>query len=116
SPRPRANSARRGLLKSSSTAPNALPKASNWRCSFNSPPEVPLRQMKMAIDSNISPHRQKRFGNAALAFVAIFWLGLLCGISFLATPVKFQVASLDLPVALEVGKVTFALLAKVEWL
>lgn len=72
--------------------------------------------MKMAIDSNTSPHRQKRFGNAALAFVAIFWLGLLCGISFLATPVKFQVASLDLPVALEVGRVTFALLAKVEWL
>ncbi|RUM98035.1 hypothetical protein EET67_10520 [Pseudaminobacter arsenicus] len=70
----------------------------------------------MAIDSDSSARRQKRFGNAALAFVALFWLGLLCGVSFLATPVKFQAPSLDLPTALEVGRVTFALLARVEWL
>ncbi|MGB3386962.1 MAG: hypothetical protein WBA88_03165 [Pseudaminobacter sp.] len=70
----------------------------------------------MAIDSVRPAGRQKRFGNAALAFVALFWLGLLCGVSFLATPVKFQAPSLDLPTALEVGRVTFGLLAKVEWL
>jgi hypothetical protein len=51
-----------------------------------------------------------------LPFVATLWLGLLLGVSFLATPVKFEAASLALPVALEVGRVTFALLAKVEWL
>lgn len=51
-----------------------------------------------------------------LPFVAILWLGLLLGVSFLATPVKFEAVSLALPVALDVGRVTFALLAKVEWL
>jgi hypothetical protein len=70
----------------------------------------------MAIEPERAPCRQKRFGNAALAFIALFWLGLLCGVSFLATPVKFQAPSLDLPTALEVGHVTFALLARVEWL
>lgn len=70
----------------------------------------------MAIDSDRFIGRQKRSGNAALAFVTLFWLGLLCGVSFLATPVKFQAPSLDLPTALEVGRVTFALLARVEWL
>lgn len=70
----------------------------------------------MAIEPDRAGCRQKRFGNATLAFVTLFWLGLLCGVSFLATPVKFQAPSLDLPTALEVGHVTFALLAKVEWL
>ena len=52
---------------------------------------------------------------AGLAFSAILWLGLLLGVSFLATPVKFEAASLTLPVALDVGRVTFALFSKVEW-
>lgn len=47
--------------------------------------------------------------------VALVWLGILLGVSFLATPVKFRAASLDLPTALEVGRVTFRLLARVEW-
>lgn len=50
-----------------------------------------------------------------VAFIATVWLGILIGVSFLATPVKFQAPSLSLPVALDVGRVTFALLAKVEW-
>lgn len=41
--------------------------------------------------------------NAATACVALFWAGMLAGVSFLATPVKFEAASLSLPVALEVG-------------
>lgn len=55
------------------------------------------------------------FPDAVAAFVAMVWLGMLLGVSFLATPVKFQAPSLDLPVALEVGRVTFAAFAKVEW-
>jgi hypothetical protein len=43
------------------------------------------------------------------------WFGLVLGVSFLATPVKFQAPSLTLPVALEVGHVTFQLLNRVEW-
>ena len=59
-------------------------------------------------------------GNAEAAgrlacFIAVLWLGILIGVSFLATPVKFQAPSLSLPVALDVGRATFALLSKVEW-
>lgn len=43
------------------------------------------------------------------------WLGMLIGVSFIATPVKFQAAGLSLPVALEVGQVTFALFSLIEW-
>jgi hypothetical protein len=53
--------------------------------------------------------------DAVTAFVSLFWAGALAGVSFLATPVKFQAMSLDLPVALEVGKVTFALFTRCEW-
>lgn len=45
----------------------------------------------------------------------VFWIGLLVGVSFLATPVKFQAPSLELPVALDVGQVTFALFNRIEW-
>jgi hypothetical protein len=47
--------------------------------------------------------------------VAILWLGLLLGVAFLATPVKFLAPSLTLPVALDVGRHTFAVFNKVEW-
>ncbi len=53
-----------------------------------------------------------RKGLGAIFFV---WLGILLGVSFLSAPVKFQAPHLTLPVALEVGKVTFHLLYKVEW-
>ena len=55
------------------------------------------------------------FPDAVAAFIALAWLGMLVGVSFLATPVKFQATSLELPVALEVGKVTFAAFSVVEW-
>jgi hypothetical protein len=55
------------------------------------------------------------FSDAVAAFVAVVWLGMLLGVSFLATPVKFQAPSLERPVALEVGRVTFTAFAKVEW-
>lgn len=55
-----------------------------------------------------------KIGEAFLAFLATSWLGLLLGISFLATPVKFRAPLLDLPVALDVGRVTFALFNKIE--
>lgn len=53
--------------------------------------------------------------NAAMAAVSILWAGMLLGVSFLATPVKFQAPSLNLATALEVGRVTFAYFAPVEW-
>ena len=57
----------------------------------------------------------RRFRDIAFGFVSMIWLGGLLGVSFLATPVKFQAPSLDLPTALDVGRVTFALLSKTEW-
>lgn len=47
-----------------------------------------------------------------LAFV---WAGMVLGVSFLATPIKFRAASLTLPVALDVGRATFHAFQKVEW-
>lgn len=35
------------------------------------------------------------------------WFGLVVGVSFLATPVKFRAGSLTMPVALDVGRATF---------
>ncbi len=48
--------------------------------------------------------------------LALLWIGLLIGVSFLATPAKFLAASLTLPVALDVGRHTFAIFNRVEWL
>lgn len=54
--------------------------------------------------------------SARSLFVAIclFWAGMLVGVSFIATPAKFLAPSLSLPVALEVGRHTFATFTKVE--
>lgn len=43
----------------------------------------------------------------ATAILATLYIGLLLGVSFLATPVKFLAPSLTLPVALDVGRQTF---------
>lgn len=47
--------------------------------------------------------------------VIILWIGLLVGVSFLATPAKFLAPSLSLAVALDVGRQTFSVFNKVEW-
>ena len=54
------------------------------------------------------------FAKIYLPGLYLFWAGLLFGVSFLATPVKFQAPSLDLPVALDVGRYTFLWLNKFE--
>lgn len=59
---------------------------------------------------------ERREGTTAvtLAVVVLVWTGLLLGVSFLATPVKFLAPSLSLPVALDVGRQTFRWLSRVE--
>jgi hypothetical protein len=49
-----------------------------------------------------------------LSVIGLVWIGLLLGVSFLATPVKFLAPSLTLPVALEVGQQTFEWFSRVE--
>ena len=51
-----------------------------------------------------------------MQFIAWVWFGLILGVSFLAAPAKFMAESLTLPVALEVGRVTFGLFDRLEWL
>lgn len=58
-------------------------------------------------------HRQ----SASLAWmvvISLLWAGMLLGVSFLATPVKFMAPSLSLPVALDVGRQTFGVFTKFE--
>lgn len=52
--------------------------------------------------------------NLIIAILVLVWTGLLLGVSFLATPVKFMAPSLTLPVALDVGRQTFAVFNALE--
>lgn len=45
---------------------------------------------------------------------ALIWIGMLLGVSFIATPAKFLAPSLTLPVALDVGRQTFGVFSIVE--
>jgi hypothetical protein len=60
----------------------------------------------------------QRIRNALLnpAWVAFTWLGMTIGISMIATPARFSAESITRPVALDVGRVVFAALNKVELL
>lgn len=60
--------------------------------------------------------RQKKRWAVGQLMVAALWFGMLVGVSFLATPAKFLAPSLSLPVALDVGRHTFLVFNKTEWL
>ncbi|WP_417317192.1 hypothetical protein [Emcibacter sp.] len=55
-----------------------------------------------------------RLSNALPALYFI-WTGLILGVSFIATPLKFLAPHLTLPVALEVGQVTLHFFNYIEW-
>jgi len=46
--------------------------------------------------------------------VSFFWLGLFIAISFLETPLKFQVPGMTLPIALELGKTMFGISTNIQ--
>ncbi|MBO3698250.1 hypothetical protein [Roseivirga sp. E12] len=51
-----------------------------------------------------------------LRFVAsLLWLGFVLAISFMEAPLKFQAPSVSLQIGLEVGRIVFDALNKVEW-
>jgi len=56
------------------------------------------------------------FMEIACLLMPSLWAGLLVGVSFIATPALFRAQSLTLPVALDVGRTTFARWNAVEWL
>jgi hypothetical protein len=51
-----------------------------------------------------------------LSRLFLVWTGLAIGVAFIATPAKFLAPSLSLPVALDVGRHTFALYNRLELL
>ncbi len=48
------------------------------------------------------------------AWICFVWVGLILGVSFLATPMRFTAESITRPVALDVGRAVFAALNKAE--
>jgi hypothetical protein len=56
-----------------------------------------------------------RAGTVFVVLAALLWAGMVIGVSGLATPAKFSAQSLSLPVALDVGRVTFHLFSRIEW-
>lgn len=59
--------------------------------------------------------RRGRLLTAAALSLAAVWLGMLIGVSFVATPIKFTAPTLELGPALNVGRVTFTLFSRLEW-
>ncbi len=53
--------------------------------------------------------------NIFFSAILLLWSGTVIGLSFIATPAKFLAPHLTMPLALEVGKVTFHTFNKVEW-
>lgn len=51
---------------------------------------------------------------AAVNVLASLWCGLIIGVSFIATPVKFTAPLIDFKEALDLGRVTFGLFGPIE--
>ena len=49
-----------------------------------------------------------------LAALALFWSGLVVGVSFVSTPAKFLAPSITLPVAVDIGRATFGVFCWME--
>lgn len=62
----------------------------------------------------MSNMKLSRFAARSAIAVCFLWAGMILGVSFLATGVKFTAPSLSLPVALDVGRQTFGFFNKVE--
>ncbi len=45
----------------------------------------------------------------------LIWIGAIVAISFMEAPLKFQAPSVTLPIGLEIGRLVFGALNKLEW-
>ena len=48
------------------------------------------------------------------AYIGLLWLGMIVGVSFVATPIKFQAPSVTLEIGLDIGRLTFGIFNKIE--
>ncbi len=46
---------------------------------------------------------------------SLIWIGFLLAISFMEAPLKFQAPSVTLPIGLEIGRLVFSMLNRMEW-
>ena len=49
-----------------------------------------------------------------LVFIGLVWLGMILGVSFVATPLKFQAPSITLVIGLDIGRLVFGVFNKIE--
>ena len=61
-----------------------------------------------------SQTKRKSLINRISACIALVWLGMILGISFLEAPVKFMVPSVTLEIGLDIGRYVFGAFNKVE--
>jgi hypothetical protein len=47
-------------------------------------------------------------------FGGLVWLGMILGVSFVATPLKFQASSVTLAIGLDIGRLVFGVFNKIE--
>jgi hypothetical protein len=71
------------------------------------------------VDECVSPKIDSRKSRRELidrsaACIALIWLGMVLGISFLEAPVKFMVPSVSLEIGLDIGRYVFGVFNKVE--
>lgn len=59
-------------------------------------------------------HEKRVTGATGLAIIALIWLGMVLGVSVLATTAKFMAPTLSLTTALDVGRHTFHAFSLVE--
>lgn len=65
------------------------------------------------MTSSLSEHPAQRSWPAAGYLI---YAGLVVGVTFIATPAKFLAPHLSIPVALEVGRHTFHVFNRIEWI
>ncbi len=50
----------------------------------------------------------------SIAAITFVWVGMICGISFLEAPLKFQAPGITLELGLGIGELVFGMLTKIE--
>jgi len=56
----------------------------------------------------------KKVSTISIIAITFIWVGMICGISFLEAPLKFQAPGISLALGLGIGKLVFGALTKIE--
>ena len=56
----------------------------------------------------------KKVSTIGIIVITFLWAGMVCGISFLEAPLKFQAPGISLELGLGIGKLVFGALTKIE--